>query len=406
MAEEAKKNIGQSLILLQVLILVAGLFYSNALKSISLVTLSCSFLLFDNWKKNVKTILKNKLYISIILLVSIYIVSCFISTDKIQAFILIRNKISWLFIPITLSLFDIDRRKLKIIIGFATILAITQALFALFFLVKHYGEIGQLYATGNVLPVIKIHHVQIAVLMAICVVVLVANFLNTNQKKEKIISILAVLFLFLFLHIFAVRTGIILMYAMLLCYLSWYYIQLKKWKIVWMSSISLVFLFFIFYQTSTNLKSKVDYMFYDIYQYTNQTTTKHFYSDSRRLQSIKIGVDVLKKYPIFGTGVGDLYDECAKRYQQQYPELDKSYYFLPHCQYLYFLSAFGYLLGFLAIVCFVFPLYYFAKNQQMLLLSIYLACLLFAIWDAYIGTLFGTCLYVLIIGIGIKKRET
>ena len=385
-------------------ILIIGFFYSNALKSITLVGLSGLFIFHTEWRKEVRFIFKNKIFISSLILISIYVFSAIISTDKIMAIKAINNKIAIVCIPISIYLLKYSKKEIIYLFILYTTAALIQILYALYHAV-FFEKITDLYSIGNVLPVIKIHHVQIATLISFGILFLIVFIENIRSIKLKIIAaVLTIIFIF-FIHYFAVRTGIILTYTLLITYLSYQVVTSRNWKLIGIISVIILIVSVIIFQTSNTLKTKINYMRYDITQYLKNAENAYQYSDSRRLQSIKNGIIVLQKNPIFGAGIGDLYKECATIYKQQNPTLKKEFFFLPHNQYIYYLSTFGYILGGIAILCFIYPLFYFIKNKNVLLISIYISLLMFAIWDAFMGTLFGTCIYAIIIGLGMKQKN-
>ncbi|MEZ5054757.1 MAG: hypothetical protein R2807_08385 [Chitinophagales bacterium] len=93
-------------------------------------------------------------------------------------------------------------------------------------------DISQLYSVGNVIPILKIHHVQLAVLISCTILMLISITLDDIEKWKKIVAILIAFCLLLFIHFFAVRTGILLTYLFIISYLTNTIIQQKKWKML------------------------------------------------------------------------------------------------------------------------------------------------------------------------------
>ncbi len=71
----------------------------------------------------------------------------------------------------------------------------------------------------------------------------------------------------------------------------------------------------------------------------------------QRLAMFKNGVACFKRFPLLGTGTGDINDEIVKQYNLSNSVLEAHWRFRPHNQYLTFLASFG-LIGFLLIVVF------------------------------------------------------
>lgn len=382
--------------------MLIGLYFSNACKSIALVGLSVLFLIYPNKKEILSNLISDKLYLSSILLVFIYIISVLLSEDKNTGLIAMNNKISVLFLPITLYHFKKEYKTKIILIGVSTVLAFIQIIYAIYHAIK-IEDVTQLYSVGNVLPIIKIHHVQFAVLISCTITMLISFAFDAIEKWKKKIAIVCASCLVLFIHFFAARTGILLTYLILLLYLTIQIIQRKKWKLLVGLMIGLIMSLSVFTICSNTIATKINYMRYDISRYVENKKDAFQFSDSRRLQAIENGIILIKKNPILGTGIGDIQNEINAIYTQQNPSLEKSYFYLPHSQYVYFLSVFGIPLGIIAIACFLYPIISFYQQKKYVLWSMYIGLVVFGIWDAFLGTLFGTCLYSLIIGIGIKK---
>ena len=405
MIKIGKANI-DTILKIAILGLVIGLFFFNALKSISIVLLSVGFLFYENWIEQAKNIVKNKLYQSAFIIVVLYILSGILGGNFIDYIESIKGKLFYFFVPITLSLIVFNFKDKIIAKFFFACCAIVQSLYAINFFLVNKESLIDTYSTGNVLPVIKIHHVQIAVLIAIGIILLVSVLFSVTKKRIKIIASVLAIWLFIFLHIFAVRTGLILMYGMLVLYISIKLIEQKKLIKLVVALITIIGLGATIINYSPTIKNKINYMQYDLLHYKQQSNDLYFFSDSRRLQSIQIGIQILKEHPLTGCGIGKIEAECARIYKQKNKELNTNYYYLPHSQYIYFLSCFGWIAGSILIACFLYPLLYFIKQKKYLFTSIYSGLIVFGIWDAFLGTLFGNCVYILIIGLGLQKDET
>lgn len=57
----------------------------------------------------------------------------------------------------------------------------------------------------------------------------------------------------------------------------------------------------------------------------NQQDTANQVSDSRRILSDKIGIELIQKNKLFGVGLGDIQDEMNVIYQQRFPQFRRMY---------------------------------------------------------------------------------
>jgi O-antigen ligase len=110
-----------------------------------------------------------------------------------------------------------------------------------------------------------------------------------------------------------------------------------------------------------SLHNKANYMVRDINQFVTGKSVNN-YSDGNRLLSMKIGVQVGLKDPLFGVGSGDVQDAMGVVYKNEYPDIDKRNRLIPHNQFVYIFTALG-IIGLLVFsICLVYPFF----NQYVL----------------------------------------
>ena len=122
-------------------------------------------------------------------------------------------------------------------------------------------------------------------------------------------------YLFIMMHLLAVRTGLVILYASLIMlgvHVAW----IRKIAFDKVATAMVVGLVSIFLLIQTPMiKSKLGYMFYDWEQYASNGGAN--YSDSERLFSLKTGWELFSENVLLGTGIGDLFDSFEEVYQQQ-----------------------------------------------------------------------------------------
>jgi hypothetical protein len=383
--------------------IVLGLFLSNALKSIGCVSVALSILLHNNTLRNWKILLKNKLYTGFCLLAIIYVLSILNSGNFQDYWELSRNK--WLFFFFPVALLNLKQHKTimrnMLYIGIAC--GLFQTFYSLYYLIVYdSAALKQIYSTGNIINSFKIHHVQIAILYSILILQLFILFLNERKMSIKTIGIgLLLLWFFIAVHVYAVRSGILLTYIFLTGYS---FIRFKRISVF--NKVVFVLLIVLggslFFSLST-VQNRLGYLKYDLQQYLQQKSDAIEYSDGRRLISINVGLQLIKENKWLGSGLGNINEKTAAIYKRTYPQLDASYYFLPHSQYIFFAACFGIVLGALVCLLFIYPCYYFLQQKSVYYFLICFGLLIFALWDAWLGTLFGNTLYILIVSFGIKE---
>jgi len=148
----------------------------------------------------------------------------------------------------------------------------------------------------------------------------------------------AVGFLFVFLHILAVRSGIAALYAALLFVAVRWAWRFRRWApalaLVLASGLALWGALRVF----PSLHQKWAYTVYDWERYQAQSGAS--YSDSERWISMRAGWLLWQAHPWLGVGAGDLRAETARVVAEHFPEYQADPK-LPHNQFLYLLAGTG-----------------------------------------------------------------
>ncbi len=194
------------------------------------------------------------------------------------------------------------------------------------------------------------------------------------SQRERPLYLLISVFLFLFLHILSVRTGLAVLYGALACLILQYIIRTRKVLLGIFLMMAMVAIPFVAYKTLPSLKNKIDYFSYDLYMYRHGDQGENL-SDAGRITSLLIGWEVFQKAPIQGVGVGDLKKEVMSIYDRDYAQFAIEGRRMPHNQLLSILASSG-LLGLLIFLsCFFYPLLYKKAYQHWLFLGFY--CIIF-----------------------------
>lgn len=383
-------------------LLVGGLYFSNALKSISLVTLAIAAIFHSNTYHTFKSLLKNKLFISVLLISALFILSILYGGNNEVYFKSIKYKILYLFIPIAINNTSFTKKDFSILTYLFIICAIIQSIYSTYFFWMD-QSLSLNYSQGQVLPTIKIHHVEIAWLISISILLLFNELRKNYSIVQNGIAIILIIWLMVFVHIFAVRTGILTLYL---------FIGLQMLRILffnkgWSSKIVLILmlsLLVIPYKYFDNLKNKIGYTFYDIKKFMNSDADLQYYSDARRIQSVVVGIKIIQEHPITGCGIGNIGVETEKIYHREFPHIHSENHYKPHSFYIYILSSFGIPLGIFVLLCFSYPWMYFIREKNFLFFCIYSSILLISVWDVIMLTQFGECIYLLLVSFGIYEK--
>jgi len=247
-------------------------------------------------------------------------------------------------------------------------MTVTAALGATINYLLHAREINERYLHSKVMPT-EPDHIRFSLLITLAIaaatLLLVHNAVVVNGRKW---LIGAVVFLTLFLHLLAVRSGEMTFYA--LGGISIIYLVLKKqlWKQAGMLAIALFLLPVISYVAFPTFRNKLYNTQEDVGKVgqTSSTEGKN-YSIAARVYSYKTALAIWADNKLVGVSKADLEGEMAKRYAALYPEMEHGFYIMPHNQYLYNLAAYG-ALGLLIFLVGLFYPWWWARNKYAPLL--------------------------------------
>ncbi len=259
----------------------------------------------------------------------------------------------------------------------------------------HFQEILASYKASKVLP-LPVHHPHFSMMVAFAV--FVGLFFIQEGIGSKILTGIASLFLVIFLHILAVRIGLLCLYALGIGALLYEAKRRKKlgWGISGMVGILLAL--GIASQTVPTIKHKIENSLEDLKYYDNPGQGQ-WYSLSLRLYSYDIGWIIFEEHPVAGVGIGNIERATQKAYIRYLPQVDKNHQALAHNQYIRYLSGFG-VVGFIAfLIAYYYPLWCYRKESLLLLLygALSLIFLVEAPLETQSGTNFSVALITLFI---------
>jgi O-antigen ligase len=179
---------------------------------------------------------------------------------------------------------------------------------------------------------------------------------KSSSQKYRVALIFSLLFLFVTIHILAVRGGILAMYVCIFYLILQYIASVGNWKMGVSACLGIVLVATLAIQFTPSLRNRIQFMVWDWQQAKLGNSMNN--SDSERLISLKIGVKMVQQSPILGIGAGDMRTVCNQLYAQHYPQLDAK---LPHSQFLMVAAANGLVGLFVFLICFWLPV--FSENH-------------------------------------------
>ena len=356
--------------------------------------LAGAFFINPNLKNDFKTALINKSYLILILLFFIYALSGFYSSDFSYYLERLRIKLPFLFMPFAfIGLKELRVKTLLSILQFFVVVIFITALGVLINYLIHFQAINTAILAGKTLPA-PIHHIRFSLLIAIAsgssMYLLEQKFYSFTRKERWFTAFVAV-FLVIFLHIFAVRSGLLAFYLMALIYISYFILNRRKYIAGAVLLGLLIIMPIIAYYNVTSFKNKLLYMKYDIELFRKGEVYEGL-SDSRRLASLIAGIEIFKEHPIIGVGIGDVRDKTNEVYQKRYSYVPQNT--IIHNQYIFILAATGIVGLILSLFVFLYPVFSSGNYKSWLFVAVNAILLMSFFVEATLETQIGTAVYI------------
>ncbi len=271
------------------------------------------------------------------------LVSGVYSSDTDQWLERLRIKVPFLLLP--LAFFIIKKpneRHVNLSLYFLWALMIGGAIVSVGLYLNDPEGITEAISRGKTMPT-PFNHIRFSLMTVFAVV---CGYYLRRQKFvakyawEKWLQVAGTFLLIAFIHVWAIRSGLLALYLCLgaiLLYEIW-----RTRKLVLLGSLLLLLpaLPVVAYYTVPTFTNKVDYMLYDLGRFKEGDTAA--YSDARRLRSIMVSWEVGKQAKWFGVGYGDIKNKMGAYYKANYPELAEENSLDPHNQFLYVFVGLGF----------------------------------------------------------------
>jgi O-antigen ligase len=282
-------------------------------------------------------------------------------------------KLPLLVLPLALIILPaITLRKLKLLYYVFIIGVFLGSLYSLGHYLTHFDEVNELYKHSKTLETAT-SHVRYSLMVAFASLI-AFRFYRQNfywrWKAERKVLLAISFWLLLFLHILAVRSGLVVFYATAILSLAYDFFFQRQFRksLVLAAAIgcTTIFSFFCFPTFYNRFFLTLEDM-----NRVEDVNSAADYSLVGRVYSYKITQKLIQENPLTGVGIGNLRVELEKKYVQLFPEIKERGYLLPHNQFLFVLAAFGVLGLLLFAICFYFPWLRFSNRFEPLFIFHY-----------------------------------
>ena len=340
------------------LISMVGLVVSRGMMSIGMIIMVANAVIHPEVKRHLGIWLSRPAYWMPSLVFVVYLLSGLWSADSTFWLNKTIQKLPLVLLPLAFAAWQPDRRTYHFLLFalFAMMVLVSAGVLVNF--AMHYREVVDNYLHAKTIAT-PFNHIRYSLLAAFTVGSGIYLFLERDSlpwKWARPVLLVGTLFLFVFLHILSVRSGLLAVYLVLAYVAVRYIILQRRWTIGLLLLAALLAVPVAAYYTVPTFHNKAKYMFRDLNVYQSGKDFQDF-SDGRRLVSLRAGVAVGMANPLLGAGIGDVPAAVAAYYAEHYPALPVDRYPLPHNQFIYWFAGLGAMGLLVCTLALVWPLF-------------------------------------------------
>ena len=354
-----------------------------------------------NLKENFRGYWKYKAWLVVSVPFLIVLISALWSGDVDYSLERLRIKLPFLVLPFAFaSMPPLRKNEIFTILYFLLVMMSIISLYVLTNFLVNFDEIMAQLGKGGHLPTPS-NHIRFSLTLAFAIIGGIALWVgkfHLRQLFERYVIGAMTLFLFIFIHILSVRSGILALYLALFVLACYYVFLKKKYALGLVGMAAVVALPIIAYKTVPSFKLKVDYAVWDYKQF--QQGAGGQYPDSERLVSMTAGLELGKENLLVGVGAGDLKKEMQNIYDNK---LAGKYNFrMPHNQLISIFAGTGVIGLIVFIIGFFFPLFYKNNFRQPLFLALHAVMFMSFFMENTVENNFGISMYLFFLLVGLN----
>jgi len=375
-----KTKIIQALFLCFCLFTLTGILLidiARALPSIGMIGLFILSIVYLIIQKEFK-INKLKAYGSLMFCFGMLLPSYFYSDNTAYFLERLQINLPFLILPMCwVILPDLNLKQITICFAWFVFGVFLMALQSFVYYLFNQETVNELYLHSQVMPTLLTHHPTFSLMSAFAAYIAWQLFKEKTtlfgSEFEKYFWLIICVFLFVFTHIFSVRIGIIVLYALLILESLRFGILKGNLKVLFIFALFIFSGALVLYNSPT-FKNKLINTSQDIAVITENSSANN-QSLASRLISYKNAIEICNESSwLFGCGLGDIQDLNTKKFKELFPDVSKP--IIPHNQFLYLLAATGLTGVLLFTFAFIYPIWRFRKKVNSILIGIYVVLLL------------------------------
>jgi O-antigen ligase len=389
------------------LILIFGLYlheFSKALLSMAMIGLTLSVFIANKPSQVLKSFISNKALLVFAAGFVVLLISYFNSENTTYYFSRLQIKLPLLLLPVAFAGLQLSRQDYQRLLAFYILLTSVVACVTFGNYLINYDLINESYLQSKVMPTM-INHVRFSIMMAMACYISYYLFKEKFMLRfswEKSMYIGIGVLLFIFIHIYSVRSGLLAIYGIIVAELIIYLVKSKSyWKPALLMGVLGLTLVVSINLTPTLrnkwINTKADISTYLTKGYPNYSSL------TTRFISYDAAVSIFKQNIWLGCGLGDIKTESDHYFKTYYPEIDIP--ILPHNQFLFCLAATGIVGLLLFCITFFFPLFYKRNWKNDVLLMQFVVLFLSFQTEPMLETQLGIAYAIIFILLPLTQKE-
>jgi O-antigen ligase len=369
--------------------LLCGMVLSRVLLSVSMIVLVANALVSPRRIEYFNFFISEKaLWLPVLAFVQV-LISLLFTSDLNNGMQWLLIKLPFLLLPFGFcSLIHVKKNYINRVLSFFVLVISASSIYVL---IHYYLDKESVnYWQGDVMYT-PYSHIRYSLIVCMAIFTSVYIFINEVSKFRYVFIVMA-LWLLVFLHFLAVRSGLVAFYLATLFLTVYYIVKHKKW-IEGISFLGgLILLPALAFLLVPTFQQKLDYVQYDIKQFIATGDASNL-SDGQRLFSLQMGWQVFKENPLFGVGAGDMIAEMNRKYEHhQNIEPSKR---LPHNQWLW-TAVSGGLLGVLLLMgALILPIWFLRKKWNAYFIAFLWVAHSSMLTEATLESQIGVALYLI-----------
>lgn len=343
------KDWRQAILFILLIAMMSSLFFSRVVLSLSMAAFIVLSFFHKEIKNHFRIFFSTPLLWGMSLLFFLPLLSGLWSDDKNEWLEIIRIKLPLLFLPLSFaSPFRLSKKQWEIISILFILLVIAGSAWSMVQYFSDMKAIHQGYLQSKILRTpLENDHVRFSWLVSVAILL---SARMAWQKRaaigtKKFFSwafLITAAWLTIFLHILAVRTGLLCFYTMIIITSAWFIIKRISRRlglaliIVWIAfPITAYFIFPTF-------QNRIKYFLYDL-SFSGKAHYNPGMNDAIRIISMKAGWSVMNEDPLKGAGFGDILTQTKKWYAAHYPQMKEEDKIYPGSEWLMYGAGCGWL---------------------------------------------------------------